>query len=74
MRRSRHHAPWTLRLERLVVGGAPAGALLAAAEGADLLVVGARGAGGFKGLLLGSISHYVANHARCPVVVIPHAG
>ena len=61
-------------VERLVVSGAPAGALLAAAEGADLLVVGARGAGGFKGLLLGSISHYVANHARCPVVVIPHAG
>ena len=60
-------------VERLVVSGAPASALLAAAEGADLLVVGSRGVGGFKGLLLGSISHYVANHARCPVVVIPHA-
>jgi nucleotide-binding universal stress UspA family protein len=59
-------------VERLVVSGAPASGLLGAAEGADLLVVGSRGVGGFKGLLLGSISHYVANHSHCPVVVTPH--
>jgi nucleotide-binding universal stress UspA family protein len=49
----------------------PAEALLQAAAGADMLVVGSRGAGGFKRLLLGSVSTQVTHHARCPVVVIP---
>ena len=53
------------------VAGRPATELAAAAEQADLLVVGARGAGGFKRLLLGSVSTHVTHHARCPVVVIP---
>jgi nucleotide-binding universal stress UspA family protein len=53
------------------VTGLPAEALLQAAEGADMLVVGSRGAGGFKRLLLGSVSTQVTHHARCPVVVIP---
>ena len=47
-------------------------ALLAAAEGADLVVVGARGLGGLREALLGSVSHEVLQHARCPVVVIRH--
>ncbi len=54
---------------RLVEGG-PAEALLDAADGADLLVVGSRGHGGFTSLLLGSVSHQVAHHARCPVAII----
>jgi nucleotide-binding universal stress UspA family protein len=53
------------------VTGLPAEALLRAAEGADMLVVGSRGAGGFERLLLGSVSTQVIHHARCPVVVIP---
>lgn len=48
----------------------PARALLTAAEHADLVVVGARGIGGFKGLLLGSVSQQVVHHSPCPVVVI----
>jgi nucleotide-binding universal stress UspA family protein len=51
--------------------GLPAAALLQAAEGADMLVVGSRGAGGFERLLLGSVSTQVIHHSSCPVVVIP---
>ena len=51
--------------------GLPAEALLEAAADADLLVVGSRGAGGFKSLLMGSVSTQVTHHAPCPVVVIP---
>lgn len=57
-------------VRRLEYGGAGA-VLLDAAEGADLVVVGSRGLGGFKELLLGSVSHQLATHAPCPVVVIP---
>jgi nucleotide-binding universal stress UspA family protein len=48
-----------------------ASALLTAGKSADLVVVGARGVGGFAGLLLGSTSHQVVHHAECPVVVVP---
>ena len=40
-------------------------------EGADLLVVGSRGLGGFKGLILGSVSARCANECPCPVAIVP---
>ncbi len=44
--------------------------LIDASEGADLLVVGSRGLGGFRGLLLGSVSQQCTLHARCPIVIV----
>ncbi len=58
-------------VERTVAPGGPASALLDAAEGAALVVVGRRGVGGFGRLLLGSVADHVARHAPCPVVVVP---
>ena len=55
--------------QRVVEGGAAA-SLLAVSKGAQLLVVGSRGHGGFVGLLLGSVSAKVAEHATCPVLVV----
>jgi nucleotide-binding universal stress UspA family protein len=55
----------------LAVTGVPAEELLDAAADADMIVVGARGAGGFKRLLMGSVCTQVTYHAHCPVVVIP---
>ncbi len=53
--------------------GRPAEVLLAEAAGAELLVVGSRGSGGFAGLIMGSVSQKVLAHASCPVAVL-HPG
>jgi nucleotide-binding universal stress UspA family protein len=52
------------------VEGIAAQVLLDASDGADLLVVGSRGHGGFTEALLGSVSQHCVHHAHCPVVVI----
>ena len=50
--------------------GVAAKDLIDASEGADLLVVGSRGLGGFTSLLLGSVSQQCALHAHCPIVIV----
>jgi nucleotide-binding universal stress UspA family protein len=60
-------------LIRTVVNGGAAAAILEVAASADLIVVGSRGLGGLKGVLLGSVSRQVAQHAQCPVLVVPPA-
>ena len=59
-----------VEIRQSTVDDDPAPALLAAARGAELLIVGSRGQGGFAGLLLGSVSQQCVHHASCPVVVV----
>ena len=54
---------------RLLVGS-PASAILREAEDASMVVLGSRGLGGFRGLLLGSVGQQVSSHASVPVVVV----
>lgn len=58
-------------VEAVVIRGSPVEALLRACHDAPLLVVGSRGLGGFRGLLLGSVSQQLIEHAPCPIVVVP---
>ncbi|MGK5443491.1 universal stress protein [Micromonospora sp. URMC 105] len=52
-----------------VLPGNPAAALVEASRSAQLVVVGSRGLGGLRGMLLGSVSQQLLQHASCPVVV-----
>jgi nucleotide-binding universal stress UspA family protein len=67
-RRDRGDAVPAVRIE--VVEGPAAEVLVHRARPADLLVVGSRGRGAFRGLLLGSVALHCAMHAPCPVLVI----
>ncbi|MER6290769.1 universal stress protein [Streptomyces sviceus] len=60
-----------VELHHEVVLGHPVRVLTEASEHALGLVVGARGHGGFTGMLLGSVSQGVLHHARCPVITVP---
>ncbi|MCA1782170.1 MAG: universal stress protein [Intrasporangiaceae bacterium] len=59
-----------VEIERIAAVGGAARILCEAAMGADLLVVSSRGLGGFRGLLVGSVTQQVVSHAPCPVVVV----
>jgi nucleotide-binding universal stress UspA family protein len=59
-------------VETSVEEGQASQVLLDASRTADLLVVGSRGLGGFRELLLGSVSQQLAHHATCPVVIVRH--
>lgn len=56
-----------------VLNGPAASTLIDASEGADMLILGRRGHGGFSGLRLGSVSTACVSHATCPVLVV-HGG
>jgi nucleotide-binding universal stress UspA family protein len=60
-----------VEVETVVRQGQPAVILLEEAEEAELLVVGSRGLGGFRGLLLGSVSQQCAQHSPCPITILP---
>ncbi len=53
------------------VHGLPAEEIVKAAQGADMVVMGSRGAGGFARLLMGSTATQVAHHANCAVLIVP---
>ncbi|MGD6980336.1 MULTISPECIES: universal stress protein [Citricoccus] len=57
-------------LQTVVQKGQPAQVLTELSKGARMLVVGSRGRGGFRGLLLGSVSSAVGAHAACPVLIM----
>jgi nucleotide-binding universal stress UspA family protein len=53
------------------VHGLPVDELIKASQGADMLVLGRRGTGGFARLTMGSVTSQVAHHAHCPVLIVP---
>jgi nucleotide-binding universal stress UspA family protein len=59
-------------VETTLVSGGAAEVVLREADDADLVVLGSRGLGGFRRLLLGSVGQQVAHHVSCPIVVVPH--
>jgi nucleotide-binding universal stress UspA family protein len=65
------NAPGELHTQASVITGDPAAILAKKAEGVDLMVMGSRGYGAVKGVLLGSVSAKLIRSASCPLVVVP---
>ncbi len=59
-----------VEIRRRMIRGRAADTLIAESDNAAMLVVGSRGRGGFRGLLLGSVSQQIAQHGSCPVVIV----
>ncbi len=59
------------RIDRVVVESPAGPGIIANARDAELIVVGRRGLGTVRSLVLGSVSSYVVQHATCPVLVVP---
>jgi len=74
-RQAAHHALERLSVdveaEAVVLPGGTAATLVERSAGLDLLVCGSRGYGPVRTVLLGSVSHALAHHARCPLIVLP---
>jgi nucleotide-binding universal stress UspA family protein len=64
----------TTRSQPIIVGvvtpGRPAHSLLVQTREAQLVVVGSRGRGGVRGMLIGSTSQALLHHSSCPVAVV----
>jgi nucleotide-binding universal stress UspA family protein len=60
----------SMEIESVVREGQPANVLVEESAEAEMLVVGSRGRGGFRELMLGSVSQQCAHHARCPVTIV----
>ncbi|GAA4214515.1 universal stress protein [Actinocatenispora rupis] len=69
--RAREAAGGPLEVTGHLAEGTPAEVLIEEGDRAGLVVIGSRGHGGFRGLIVGSVSVQVAAHATCPVVVVP---
>lgn len=61
---------WQVNVIPIMKAGSAAQVLVDESDHADLLVVGSRGDGGLRGMMLGSVSHHCAAHSYCPVVIV----
>ena len=61
-----------LKITKSIVQGRPADKIveIASTRNIDLIIMGSRGIGGIKGMLLGSVADRVADHAPCPVMIV----
>jgi len=72
LERAANSVPPNVKYEKNMETGAPAAVILEYAEilNADLIIMGSRGLGVVKGVLLGSVSQYIIERAKCPVMVV----